>query len=390
MIPVHTRSQLLTSLWTALRRLQQLNRQSGIRITPELGIREAFFLLYVDLHPGCAIVDARSFHRFHQSVGWVLVKELSRKKLISLGAGTSDGRSRSLRITNAGRKYLNQFDKLQNRHVNNYVRNLSTRESARWEKYLSVLADGLAVSPQQHRKGEHPLRVQMRRAFIAVGFLEADFVASGLTLVQYQLLAQLEITPQMSDASSIARTIGVEPAGVVFNVAALKRKGLIASVGSAMDRRKKVLTLTAKGIATLKAINKKVEGTLSRGLAHLEDRELKEFVRILERATGSGDYSPEISAIKVQLANSDREFFLARAFLVELLVRHKQHYDLSDELLPRSNRVVLALREQTPVALAEFHRQSGKWKLHRSMTDPREVSNILGLRFIERAAELVV
>ena len=383
------RAQLLSDIWNGLRRLQQLNRQSGIKISPALGIRETFFLLYVDLHPDCAIVDARNFHRFHQSVGWVLVKELERKKLIKLGAGKTDARSRALRITEAGSNYLRKFDILQNKHVRRYLLGLSARDTAHWEEYLRILADGCGVAAEKCRASEHPLRVQMRRAFIALGFLEADFVASGLTLVQYQLLSELHYNQDLTDASSIARTIGVAAAGVVFNVSALKRKGLIASGAGALDRRKKVLSLTRLGIAKLSVIDRRLQATLQRGLVKLSNHDLRDFLSILGRATASGEYSPDLKRVKIGVATSDHDLFLARAFLVEFLVRHKQHFQLTEQLLPKSHRVVLAVRDGVPVALAEYRQHLGKWKMSRVVINSKEAARVSGYRFTQRAAELV-
>lgn len=385
-----SKEELTIRLWDSIRRLQQINRQSSSGLSPKLGLRETFVLFYVDSHPFCSIAQMRRYHQFHQSVGSVLIAELVTKRILKESPSPNDKREKRLQVTPIGASFLKKFDSLQNKHIASNFKSLTKSEIALLENFLASIADVLGVPTQPTRKSELPIRTQMRRAFIALGFLQNDFASSGLTLTQYQLISELKFHPHISAAAAIGRRIGADQRGMVFQVKALRKKNLVTSSGDNIDKRRNILSITAKGAQLVDTIQLRIQKTLEKGILNLSQRELSTFVSLLERGTATGAFDPDQKAVTIKQIRSPNEFKLARAFYVEELVRRNAHNDLSEEILPSTNKVIVALRDGKIVALAEYQKGAKGWKQNHLLAKSTEEEKLPKYKFIERADQMAL
>jgi DNA-binding MarR family transcriptional regulator len=98
------------------------------------------------------------------------------------------------------------------------------------------------------------------RAFIEhitglLGAFEADLVASGTTLGDYQVLVHLsEAEEQSLRMCDLAERLELSPSGLTRRLDGLVRAGLVSRRGADDDRRVMLATLTPQGRATLERI----------------------------------------------------------------------------------------------------------------------------------------
>jgi DNA-binding MarR family transcriptional regulator len=119
---------------------------------------------------------------------------------------------------------------------------------------------------------------------IAVGIFVQECAAIGLTPPQHGVLVVAANSPGL-DQAGIARALGFDRATVGALIHGLERRGMLRREGSATDRRRKVLALTARGRAMLARAQGAVRKTSERLLAPLPARDRARFVDLLARLT---------------------------------------------------------------------------------------------------------
>jgi DNA-binding MarR family transcriptional regulator len=110
------------------------------------------------------------------------------------------------------------------------------------------------------------------------------FTHPGLTPSQYNILRILRGEGQPLPSLEIAaRTITVVP-GITGLIDRLEESGFVARERCAKDRRVVYVGLTANGQKTLAVLDEPLDELHKRVIGHLTQTELKELVRLLEKA----------------------------------------------------------------------------------------------------------
>ncbi len=117
---------------------------------------------------------------------------------------------------------------------------------------------------------------------IAVAIFAEETTESGLTPIQFALLAELERTSG-ADQVTLAALIAVDVATFGQVATRLEERGLVARESDPEDRRRKRLTLTTAGRACLKRSIPAVLSTQERILAPLDTSERRELCRLLSK-----------------------------------------------------------------------------------------------------------
>jgi MarR family transcriptional regulator, temperature-dependent positive regulator of motility len=137
---------------------------------------------------------------------------------------------------------------------------------------------------------------------IAVAVFLAEVEAAGydFTPVQYAALAAIG-TNQGIDQVTLAGLIAYDRTTITGVVDRLVQKGLVARQESSRDRRARELKITDAGRRTLRSITPAVEAAQRIMLRGLTDKEAKEFMRLLQKATAAGN---ELSRAPLRIAAS--------------------------------------------------------------------------------------
>jgi len=150
----------------------------------------------------------------------------------------------------------------------------------------------------------HNMPGHLARRFqqIAVAVFLAEVEAAGhdLTPVQYAALAAIGNNHGV-DQVTLAGLIAYDRTTITGVVDRLVQKGLVARQESSRDRRARELKITDAGRRTLRSITPAVEEAQRIMLRGLTDKEAKEFMRLLQKATAGGN---ELSRAPLRIAAS--------------------------------------------------------------------------------------
>jgi MarR family transcriptional regulator, temperature-dependent positive regulator of motility len=141
-------------------------------------------------------------------------------------------------------------------------------------------------------KDVHEMPGHLARRFqqIAVAVFLAEAGKSGydLTPVQYAALAAVNSNPG-TDQVTLAGLIAYDRTTITGVVDRLVQKGLLARHENSRDRRARELKITDAGRRTLRGMTPAVEAAQRIMLRGLTEKEAKELVRLLQKATTTGN-----------------------------------------------------------------------------------------------------
>jgi MarR family transcriptional regulator, lower aerobic nicotinate degradation pathway regulator len=107
----------------------------------------------------------------------------------------------------------------------------------------------------------------------------------GMRRSHFAVLTSLAEQGEASQAA-LGRRLAVDRSDLHAIVGELERDGLIARVRDPQDRRRNVVTLTARGRAALRRLDARVDRAQRDMLSPLSASERRVFVRLLERLNG--------------------------------------------------------------------------------------------------------
>jgi DNA-binding MarR family transcriptional regulator len=123
---------------------------------------------------------------------------------------------------------------------------------------------------------------------VAVFLTEVEDAGYDFTPVQYAALAAIGIN-QGIDQVTLAGLIAYDRTTITGVVDRLVQKGLVVRRESSRDRRARELKITEAGRRTLRGVTPAVEVAQQIMLRGLTEREAKEFMRLLQKATAAGN-----------------------------------------------------------------------------------------------------
>jgi DNA-binding MarR family transcriptional regulator len=135
---------------------------------------------------------------------------------------------------------------------------------------------------------------------VAVFLAEVEAAGHDLTPVQYAALAAIG-TNHGVDQVTLAGLIAYDRTTITGVVDRLVQKGLVARRESSRDRRARELKITDAGRRTLRSITPAVEAAQRIMLRGLTEKEAKEFMRLLQKATAAVN---ELSRAPLRIAAS--------------------------------------------------------------------------------------
>jgi DNA-binding MarR family transcriptional regulator len=123
---------------------------------------------------------------------------------------------------------------------------------------------------------------------VAVFLAEAEAAGYDLTPVQYAALVALSANSGI-DQVTLAGLIAYDRTTITGVVDRLVQKGLVERRESRRDRRARELTMTEAGRRTLRGMTPAVEAAQEIMLRGLTEKEARELVRLLQKATAAGN-----------------------------------------------------------------------------------------------------
>lgn len=128
---------------------------------------------------------------------------------------------------------------------------------------------------------------RLRRAFqIASSIFDEAVKDLGVTTTQYGALWVLSCRDNV-DQAGLARLMGLDRSTAGLVVSNLEKDGYIVRRLDRQDRRRKVLTLTRKGVTLLERIARPAQAAQTKVLSPFTAREAQTFLALLEKLTST-------------------------------------------------------------------------------------------------------
>lgn len=131
----------------------------------------------------------------------------------------------------------------------------------------------------------------IRRAHqISVAVFSAHLAAADVTPVQFAILNALQDTPGV-DQITLAKRVAFDPATSGSVIGRLESKGWIERRADDVDRRRKLLVLTPKGMQALAGMHAAVAAVQAQILSPLAPPEQAQFLRLLSQLVAGHEAS---------------------------------------------------------------------------------------------------
>ncbi len=134
------------------------------------------------------------------------------------------------------------------------------------------------------RLKDRPTWLLGRAAARASALLASGFEASGdgLRGYHYRLLAALEQFGPASQAD-LGRDAGIDRSDVTVALTQMEERGLVVREVDASNRRRKIVSITKAGVATLRELDEVLDGIQEGLLAPLSPAQRVQFAKIMTR-----------------------------------------------------------------------------------------------------------
>jgi MarR family transcriptional regulator, lower aerobic nicotinate degradation pathway regulator len=136
--------------------------------------------------------------------------------------------------------------------------------------------------PPLKRVADRPTWLLSRAYARSHNVLNEAFAAEGVRGYHFRLLAALDQYGPTSQAD-LGRHTGIDRSDVVATVNDLVTRGLVQRKPDPVDRRRNVITITKRGVATLERLDAVLDDVQDTVLAALTANERKTFVRLLAK-----------------------------------------------------------------------------------------------------------
>ena len=111
--------------------------------------------------------------------------------------------------------------------------------------------------------------------------LDSEFHSAGLTDATWRPLLHLQLLGNGLRQKELAASIGIEGPSLVRLIDTLIAKGLIERSEDLLDRRAKLLRLTAQGTTVVARIKETVGSLENELLSHFSDRDISHFSQLV-------------------------------------------------------------------------------------------------------------
>ena len=354
---------LFEQAFESLRILQQRNRFVGQGAELPFGLSETHVMVELDRYPHHTASQLSELLGLERSSISRALAALKRRGYLGIERSSEATKGSSFKITAKGKKTLAEYDRMANDRLTSFCSVLKESEVEALRRYFCHLANNAGVQVGTLRPADHALRGEIRRITRALGLLRANFLGSGLSPSQWQLLSEIELGRGRRIAAELSSALHLAPNTISLTLTRLKARGFIAPSSIRLGGRKKGLMLTPEGSHTL--ANLKREGALlfKRLLADLSEQEVRAFNELFAKFSGQTDSSRMNllgSSATHQELKSPAERASARTFLLGELVHQNLHRNAPQSLLYPSHFLSALLIEGRLVGICEIEHQGDR------------------------------
>jgi DNA-binding MarR family transcriptional regulator len=313
-----------------------------------------------------------------------LLNSIEEQGLIEMAPSSQDGRSKTLKLTAAGRRLVQALDRYVNKITSAGLSPLSPSERNTLARHLAVVADGLGAHPVPLRAGDHPVGVELRRISRVQGILGTNFMGTDFSITQTQILRVLVQQPEGVNMVELSRAMPFDASTISKAVSSLAKLKLLSKIRSKSDKRQFLLQLTARGKQVMSDLQSRMRERMKQALSKLGKRELAELCAYLDRVLSIPALAEENEEKReVRMLQSERDLKIARAVFVENIVRQKGHFDLGPDLFPKQVRAYGLYLNGNMEGTCQLRKDGQQWTCENFSVSPTAESAGLADFFLE-------
>lgn len=380
--------QIHSQILYNLRELQKRNRFIVSAHDSLFSLSEAHIVIELCRNPEQSAQDLAKIVGLEKSTIVRSIDSLIENGLLLAKINPSDKRRRKLFLTQKGTQALKQLDENANRNVSIFSKSLDLEQIAQLSNYLKIFSDNLGAAMGELRAGESPLRLEVRRLTRALGLIGANFMSSGLSSTQWQILCEIKFASTTLGPSELSSNLRISRAAMSSALKRLRALGLISTSSHGTDKRALTVKLSDKGIKTLQKIENTAQERFSKALKSLSMPKLQTFSRLLALYCSENQLSGPLQAeITIKRIMGEEARQVARAFLILELVR-KNAFTFAPEILIGKDSICYGLYEANTLRiLLEFQLENGDWTLENFAASANYEDDSLAYKFISQCLE---
>ena len=331
---------------------------------------EAFVLIELDAAPSKTIGELGRILELQQSSASRVVTKLARHGYLKKSQASRDRRQSALSIGAKGREFLKHRNQAVNQFISSMVKNVDMSELAEIQRCLKVLADGDNAPQISLHPGDHPLVLEIRRLTYAHGIIKGDYVDSGYTPLEWQLLSAISSGERKIRACDLAEQFSIVVNTLSDKLHRMEKQGLLERKRLESDRRNFSLSLSKKGESVLRAIEDKAKSRMKRALSSLSSAEISNFLNLFAKYVGEPSIygtSALPKNVSIRPVVSEHERAEGRAFVVLELVRKNLFADTPEILLGIDSICFGIYQSGALSGVIEFQNTGQTWVLRLSL-----------------------
>jgi DNA-binding MarR family transcriptional regulator len=292
-----------------------------------------------------------------------LLSDLAKRGLITTDRSSTDSRFKIISFTPSGEQAVRAIDQVNSR----IFKDLSATISPLEQEDLLELLTGLADDMCSFNLAKRDAKAALSRLTASLGILSDNYADSGMPLSRFQILFDLWRSGGACSFSDLVAHFPLSASSLSRECDYLQAQGFVTKKTQLSDRRSTSVSITPEGSRLFLANHARIGERLMHATRFIESGQRDRGLAVLAKlAYEQGSEPADTNPLRYNSCKSVLQLQRARGFLVEELVRSRQHLALESQLLPSKHESFIVTSGDVIKGLIEFAPGSGKqWSLKR-------------------------
>jgi DNA-binding MarR family transcriptional regulator len=266
-----------------------------------------------------------------------LLKKLSTERYLRITPSKFDRRRKEISFSELGLQTVQASLGISQYIAEIGMFPLSDKERTEVGGLFAKVSEGFKAPPEKYIGQEEYFVKEQRRLARALGMHGSNYLGTGYDIETYQLLVLLSKHPNGLKFSDLVPQLPIQRTSLSRLIDRLAEKKILKKYQGEEDRRTIYNRFTANGENKFSSIHDRATSNIENSLRAVSSNQIERLIVLLRRPRlerARTEERAENNWIKVV---SEQEYFEARRYLVEQLVKRSAHTKLGMLLLPPSS-----------------------------------------------------
>ncbi len=360
-----TRTQKLKSLSENILLLQRTMRFARLNLVPpkELDPIETIILTIIDALKTPKASDLQKILGLNKSSVSALIRNLIDRGLIDAKLGVIDHRSKYLEITKSSSDLLQGLREFNVEVARKATVRLTDQQRLQLAATMERFNIGLGNKLEDSWSYTEPMISAQYRLALAMNMLNKNYMDTKYDLVTFHSFLELSKAPDGLEFSFLSNILPFHISKISRAITSLQKNKFVKKAISERDGRQIIITFTDSGKKAFEQAEAPILKKFEKACRDFTDKELEEFNSLLKLVGDEVETYTNKSISSFAICKTDSDYRLARALLVEYLVKEKKHQYLDEQLVPKTSLVILETKEGKALSMLEIRFLDGDVKI---------------------------